>query len=303
MNDRAFLSGLWMADLSVTQIMQESKGAWWAGLQLNQLLSMIKDLMVIDLLDPRIFSLLIIASWISIFCGYVSYMIYSADQDEWQIDALRRAQPADGQNIGVDSDMTRRGVGGHRRAVACLALLCGAAERSTAIFWPSAGSARRRLRAPIAPIRADASARHIWVNAYVLTVGGFGAPICQSSWSALYARRIRGHILPFHRQVKSFHNCFLRNDLLWSRICYCIVKADHVLLCSKLDSLLTKIVAEFSRWPCYSIFRNKHASSFLWTGFKKVQFGDQAWIIKNRTGGALHKSRAEIWTFLVRPHA
>jgi hypothetical protein len=33
-----------------------------------------------------------------------------------------------------------------------------------------------RLRRALDPHDADALARHIWVNAYVLTVGGLGAP-------------------------------------------------------------------------------------------------------------------------------
>ena len=58
---------------------------------------------------------------------------------------LRRAEPAYGQNIGVDPDKRAEG-----QCLACLALLCGAAERSTPMFWPSVGSARRS-----APKRAD----------------------------------------------------------------------------------------------------------------------------------------------------
>jgi hypothetical protein len=34
-----------------------------------------------------------------------------------QIGALRRAEPADGQNIGVDPDMARQGVGGQRISI------------------------------------------------------------------------------------------------------------------------------------------------------------------------------------------
>ena len=50
-------------------------------------------------------------------CVYLTLARFccSADQDDWQIGALRRAEPADGQNIGVDPDMARRGIGAHRR--------------------------------------------------------------------------------------------------------------------------------------------------------------------------------------------
>ena len=72
-----------MADLAISQIMQESIAEHERGVvngvqsSVNQLMSMIKDLLVIALPDPRTFGLLIIASWISIFCGYVSYMVYA----------------------------------------------------------------------------------------------------------------------------------------------------------------------------------------------------------------------------------
>uniref|UniRef100_A0A914WA28 Solute carrier family 40 member n=1 Tax=Plectus sambesii TaxID=2011161 RepID=A0A914WA28_9BILA len=69
--------GLWMADLAISQTMQESIAEHERGVvngvqsSMNQLMSMIKDLLVIALPDPRTFGLLIIASWISIFCGYI----------------------------------------------------------------------------------------------------------------------------------------------------------------------------------------------------------------------------------------
>uniref|UniRef100_A0A914XJ64 Solute carrier family 40 member n=1 Tax=Plectus sambesii TaxID=2011161 RepID=A0A914XJ64_9BILA len=43
----------------------------------NRLLSMIKDLLVIVLPDPRTFGLLIIISWLSILSGFLSYSVYS----------------------------------------------------------------------------------------------------------------------------------------------------------------------------------------------------------------------------------
>uniref|UniRef100_A0A914VPH1 Solute carrier family 40 member n=1 Tax=Plectus sambesii TaxID=2011161 RepID=A0A914VPH1_9BILA len=72
--------GLWMSDLAISQIMQETIAEHERGVvngvqsSVNQLMSMIKDLLVIVLPDPRTFGLLIIASWISVFCAYVSYM-------------------------------------------------------------------------------------------------------------------------------------------------------------------------------------------------------------------------------------
>lgn len=43
----------------------------------NQLMSLVKDLLVIALPNPLTFGFLIIASWVSILCGYVSYMVYA----------------------------------------------------------------------------------------------------------------------------------------------------------------------------------------------------------------------------------
>uniref|UniRef100_A0A914VF87 Solute carrier family 40 member n=1 Tax=Plectus sambesii TaxID=2011161 RepID=A0A914VF87_9BILA len=74
---------LWMADLSITQIMQESIAEHERGVvngvqsSANRLLSMIKDLLVIVLPDPRTFGLLIIISWLSILLGFLSYSVYS----------------------------------------------------------------------------------------------------------------------------------------------------------------------------------------------------------------------------------
>jgi hypothetical protein len=49
--------------------------------------------------------------------------------------------------------------------------------------------------APIAPMRPDASARHIWVNAYVLTVGGLGAPNRNRFASRPFLHCNCGHIM------------------------------------------------------------------------------------------------------------
>lgn len=72
-----------MADLTINQIMQESiaeheRGAI-NGVQnsLNQLMSMIKELLIILLPDERTFGLLIIVSVSSIFAAFISYCIYA----------------------------------------------------------------------------------------------------------------------------------------------------------------------------------------------------------------------------------
>uniref|UniRef100_A0A914UTK1 Solute carrier family 40 member n=1 Tax=Plectus sambesii TaxID=2011161 RepID=A0A914UTK1_9BILA len=75
--------GLYMADLSIIQIMQESIAEHERGVvngvqsSVNRLLSMMRDLLVIVLPDPRTFGLLIIISWLSILSGFLSYSVYS----------------------------------------------------------------------------------------------------------------------------------------------------------------------------------------------------------------------------------
>lgn len=77
------LAGLWMADLSVTQIMQESVSEKERGVvfgvqsAINESFSMVKDVMVILLPDPSTFGICIIVSWLSICAGYFSYCVYS----------------------------------------------------------------------------------------------------------------------------------------------------------------------------------------------------------------------------------
>jgi iron-regulated transporter 1 len=77
------IAGLWMADLTINQIMQESiaeheRGAI-NGVQnsLNQLMSMNKELLVILLPDERTFGLLIVVSVSSIALGFISYCGYA----------------------------------------------------------------------------------------------------------------------------------------------------------------------------------------------------------------------------------
>jgi len=75
--------GLWMADLTINQIMQESiaeheRGAI-NGVQnsLNQLMSMNKELLVILLPDERTFGVLIIVSVSIIALAFLSYCGYA----------------------------------------------------------------------------------------------------------------------------------------------------------------------------------------------------------------------------------
>lgn len=74
--------GLWMADLAITQIMQENIADTERGVvngvqhAANQCLNMIKDILVIMLPDPRTFGLLIIVSCCSVSCGFASFLVY-----------------------------------------------------------------------------------------------------------------------------------------------------------------------------------------------------------------------------------
>ncbi|TKR72411.1 hypothetical protein L596_019858 [Steinernema carpocapsae] len=74
--------GLWMADLSITQIMQENipeaeRGTVF-GVQtaMCQLFSVLKDITVIILPDPKTFGLLILISIGFVTSGFVSYVVY-----------------------------------------------------------------------------------------------------------------------------------------------------------------------------------------------------------------------------------
>uniref|UniRef100_A0A1I7Y9T0 Solute carrier family 40 member n=1 Tax=Steinernema glaseri TaxID=37863 RepID=A0A1I7Y9T0_9BILA len=74
--------GLWMADLSITQIMQEAipeaeRGTVF-GVQIAmcQLFSVLKDITVIILPDPKTFGLLILISIFFVTCGFLSYCFY-----------------------------------------------------------------------------------------------------------------------------------------------------------------------------------------------------------------------------------
>ncbi|KAK0400553.1 hypothetical protein QR680_015313 [Steinernema hermaphroditum] len=74
--------GLWMADLSITQIMQEaipeSERGTVFGVQtaMCQLFSVLKDITVIILPDPKTFGLLILISIGFVFSGFLSYCFY-----------------------------------------------------------------------------------------------------------------------------------------------------------------------------------------------------------------------------------
>jgi len=84
--------GLWLADLSITQVMQENvaeteRGAVF-GTQaaVNKLFGMFKDGLVILLPDPRIFGLLIIMSVLAVATGLFSFCIYAIN--------VKKAAPA-----------------------------------------------------------------------------------------------------------------------------------------------------------------------------------------------------------------
>ncbi|XP_069682795.1 ferroportin-like isoform X2 [Periplaneta americana] len=74
--------GLWLSDITITQIMQEQiiehKRGVINGVQdsLNMGMDMVKSVLVIMFPYPQQFGLLIILSFISIFLGFLSYMIY-----------------------------------------------------------------------------------------------------------------------------------------------------------------------------------------------------------------------------------
>lgn len=74
--------GLWMVDLTITQILQENVNETKIGIvngvqqSLNMQMDMLKSLLVILLPDPHQFGLLIILSFIFVSSGFVSYCTY-----------------------------------------------------------------------------------------------------------------------------------------------------------------------------------------------------------------------------------
>lgn len=82
-HDVFIVLGLWMADLCITQIMQETipeteRGVVF-GVQsaLNETFSMLKDVMVMLLPDPPTFGICIIVSWLAICLSLFSFFRFS----------------------------------------------------------------------------------------------------------------------------------------------------------------------------------------------------------------------------------
>eukprot|EP00094_Tigriopus_californicus_P010640 TCALIF_10264-PA protein Name:"Similar to SLC40A1 Solute carrier family 40 member 1 (Homo sapiens)" AED:0.13 eAED:0.13 QI:0/0/0/0.85/1/1/7/0/485 len=78
--------GLWITDLTITQIIQEhveeeSRGTF-NGVQdsLNNSLDLLKCVLVIFLPQPEQFGILVLLSYVAICCGWVSYALYSRQQ-------------------------------------------------------------------------------------------------------------------------------------------------------------------------------------------------------------------------------
>uniref|UniRef100_A0A915IY49 Solute carrier family 40 member n=1 Tax=Romanomermis culicivorax TaxID=13658 RepID=A0A915IY49_ROMCU len=97
-----------MADLAITQIMQEqiidNERGVINGVQhsLNQLLNMIKDILVILLPDPRTFGILIIISCFSVCSGFLSYLIFagkSPDSDVAKRSPERQKTPKEEEKM------------------------------------------------------------------------------------------------------------------------------------------------------------------------------------------------------------
>ena len=76
--------GLWLADLSVTQILQESVEESMRGSlngvqgSLNSAMDMVKFVLVIALPDPETFGWLILVSFASICCGAISFGVFAS---------------------------------------------------------------------------------------------------------------------------------------------------------------------------------------------------------------------------------
>ncbi|VDM46583.1 unnamed protein product [Toxocara canis] len=107
--------GLWMADLSITQIMQEviaeRERNTVFGVQnaCNQFFSVLKDIMVIVLPEPRTFGVLIIVSVIFVTSGFLSYSFYlltSGTQNKINTRKYEEAKPTNATEMMplADSD-------------------------------------------------------------------------------------------------------------------------------------------------------------------------------------------------------
>jgi len=78
-----YVLGLWIADLTITQLFLEtvieSERGIVFGVQtaLNQLMDMLKFALVIGMPEPELFGILVILSYIFVTLGYVLYAKYS----------------------------------------------------------------------------------------------------------------------------------------------------------------------------------------------------------------------------------
>ena len=77
-----FMTGLWMADLTITQLFLEAVEEQERGIvfgvqnSLNQLMDMLKFVMVIVAPEPEVFGLLVLISFAFVSLGYILYAKY-----------------------------------------------------------------------------------------------------------------------------------------------------------------------------------------------------------------------------------
>ena len=105
-------TGLWMADLTITQLflesVEESQRGIVNGVQtsLNQLMDVLKFVMVIVAPQPEVFGILIIISFAFILLGWVFYAKYSHQTRGhlFHFDKIRKCECVDTRNNNITSN-------------------------------------------------------------------------------------------------------------------------------------------------------------------------------------------------------
>ena len=108
-----FLTGLWMADLTITQMflenVEESQRGIVNGVQtsLNQLMDILKNIMVVVAPHPEVFGILILISFGFIIIAWMFYAkySYSVRGHLFHFDKIRKCDCGDARNNNVPTEI------------------------------------------------------------------------------------------------------------------------------------------------------------------------------------------------------
>ena len=111
-NNFLILIGLWIADLTITQLFLENVEETQRGIvngvqtSLNQLMDILKCIMVIVAPKPETFGILILISFGFILLGWLFYAKYSHKTRGhlFHFDKIRKCECGDAQNNNVSAD-------------------------------------------------------------------------------------------------------------------------------------------------------------------------------------------------------